>query len=74
MPKGKSTTPPVLAAADRYRRAEERVAESKKQLKKAEAARTEAETAYFELVSTSLAARHRQPAAQAQEASAAPAA
>lgn len=72
MPRGKSNVPPVLAAAEKFRRAEERVAETKKQLRKAEAARSEAETTYYELVSASLAARHRQPAHAAEEGSAAP--
>jgi hypothetical protein len=59
MPRGKSTMPPMLAASDKYRRANERLVHAKKELQRAEAAYAEAETAYLGLVAQTPAVRQR---------------
>jgi len=59
MPRGKSNVPPLLKAADQYRRSEVRVRHCKRALEKAEKARADAEAAWLDLVSQSLAARQR---------------
>jgi hypothetical protein len=61
MPRGKSTMPPLLQAADQFRRSEVRVRDCTRALEKAQKARAAAEAAYLDLVSKSLAAR-QQPA------------
>ena len=65
MPRSKA--PAILQAADRYRRAEERVVQCAKALEKARAARTDAEAAYLQLMAESLAARQLLPVRTGEE-------
>ena len=62
MPRGKSKTAPLLKAADPFRRAENRVHNGERALERAHIARANAEAAYLDVVSPSLAARQRLPA------------
>lgn len=65
MPKSKA--PVVLQAAEQYRRAEQKLVECQRALKKAQTARDEAESAYFALVDAALAARRRASAPSGQD-------
>lgn len=51
--------PPMLAASDKYRRANDRLVHAKRELKRAEAAYVDAETAYLALVAQTPAVRQR---------------
>lgn len=59
MPRSKA--PAILQAADKYRRAEQRVTECERALVKARKTRTEAEAEYLKLMAESLAAHQLLP-------------